>query len=261
MRWWPPADYFRLELRQLERHSCQQSRVKRLVLADCRAHRPGKSATRQEVPNIAVHCREELRNLASSFHIRVNDEWNETYIFSYIAVAVCDLHKESTCMLECFEYFVVFVHDAGAQWNLASRSMDQGLLRSGNRFVWHNFSLVLFLYTVNVFSFYSVAYTAQIWVVVLLGLSVMLIVSWSVLIREILQCTLSVRCGRFTLEGGVTVRQVHVASDTLRPDWFVISGCCFSQILTIALANSGHESWTVSRLHCINPSIAQFFCL
>ena len=38
-------------------------------------------------------------------------------------------------------------------------------------------------------------------------------------IREILQVMLTVRCGRFTLEGGVTVRQVHVASDNLRPDW------------------------------------------
>jgi len=27
-----------------------------------------------------------------------------------------------------------------------------------------------------------------------------------------------VRCGRFTLEGGVAVRQVHVAADSMRPD-------------------------------------------
>jgi len=36
---------------------------------------------------------------------------------------------------------------------------------------------------------------------------------------ETYNCIVTVRCGRFTLEGGVTVRQVHVASDNLRPDW------------------------------------------
>ena len=35
----------------------------------------------------------------------------------------------------------------------------------------------------------------------------------------------TVRCGRFTLEGGVTVRQVHVIADTMRPDWWVL--VCF----------------------------------
>ena len=35
-----------------------------------------------------------------------------------------------------------------------------------------------------------------------------------------IQCCVA-RCGRFTLQGGVTVRQVHVASDSLRPDWLV----------------------------------------